>query len=88
MTASSRISSGGHSVLTIALQSEIDVMRSYFGLIVTPVDEVDGYVLTKGKHQTLKIAVVHEGDAPPRPAEPSPETRRVGLKLEHIEHTH
>jgi 4-amino-4-deoxy-L-arabinose transferase-like glycosyltransferase len=80
--------SGGQSVLTIALQSEIDVMRSYFGLIVNPVDEVDGYVLTKGKHQTLKIAVVRQGDAPPQTPKPALDTRRVGLKLEHFERAH
>ena len=28
---------------------------------MTPVDQVDGFVLTKGKSQTLQIAVVHEG---------------------------
>ena len=52
--------------LTVALPSEIAVMRKHFGLVVTPVDQVDGFVLTKGKSQTLQIAVVSEGDAPPR----------------------
>ena len=67
----------GRSVLTVALQSEIDVMRSYFGLIVTPVDEVDGYVLTKAKHQTLKIAIVRQGELH-RSLRNSPR-RRAGL---------
>ncbi len=53
---------GGRSVLTVALPSEIAVMRKHFGLVVTPVDQVDGFVLTKGKSQTLQIAVVREGD--------------------------
>jgi hypothetical protein len=75
----------GRCVLTVALQSEIDVMRSYFGLVVTPIEDVDGYVLTKGKHQTLRIAVVHQGDAPPQAPELAPDTHRVGLKLEHAE---
>ena len=52
---------GGRSVLTVALPSEIEVMRSHFGLAVTPVDQVDGFVLTKGKKQTLQLAVVREG---------------------------
>jgi 4-amino-4-deoxy-L-arabinose transferase-like glycosyltransferase len=78
----------GRSVITVALESEIDVMRSYFGLIVTPVDEVDGYVLTKGKHQTLKIAVVRQGESAPVAPELSQDTRRVGLKVEHVKRTH
>jgi 4-amino-4-deoxy-L-arabinose transferase-like glycosyltransferase len=73
---------GGRSVLTVALESEIDVMRSHFGLEVTPVDEVDGYVLTKGKHQKLQVAVVREGDGPPPNPPSNANTRRVGLKLE------
>ena len=40
---------GGRSVLTVALPSEIEVMRSQFGLVVTPVDQVEGFVLTKGQ---------------------------------------
>jgi 4-amino-4-deoxy-L-arabinose transferase-like glycosyltransferase len=78
----------GRSVLTVALPSEIDVMRRYFGLVVTPVDEVDGYVLTKGKHQTLQIAVVHQGEAPPRLPDHPSDTRRVGLKFEHVGRAH
>ena len=54
---------GGRSVLTVALASEIEVMRSHFGLIVTPVDQVEGFVLTKGKQQTLQLAVVRQGDS-------------------------
>jgi 4-amino-4-deoxy-L-arabinose transferase-like glycosyltransferase len=50
----------GRSVLTVALPSEIAVMRSHFGLEVTPVDQVEGFVLTKGKHQVLQIAVVRQ----------------------------
>jgi 4-amino-4-deoxy-L-arabinose transferase-like glycosyltransferase len=71
--------SGGRSVLTVALPSEIDVMRRHFGLIVDPVDQVDSFVLAKGKKQTLQLAVVREGTPPPLP--PSvPGIRRVGLK--------
>ncbi len=64
-TASLPILKRGRSVLTVALPSEIEVMRSQFGLVVTPVDQVDGFVLTKGKKQTLQLAVVHEADVPP-----------------------
>ena len=57
-------------------------MRSHFGLVVTPVDQVDGFVLAKGKQQTLQLAVVHEGDESHLPSAPDPNTRRIGLKLE------
>ena len=71
---------GGRSVLTVALPSEIAVMRKHFGLIVEPVDQVDGFVLSKGKSQTLQIAVVHEGgSAEPEPTS-NPNVRRIGLK--------
>jgi 4-amino-4-deoxy-L-arabinose transferase-like glycosyltransferase len=73
---------GGRSVLTVALPSEIDVMRSHFGLVVTPLDQVDGYVLTKGQQKTLQIAVVHEGDELTVPPALGPNARRIGLKLE------
>ena len=73
---------GGRSVLTVALPSEIEVMRSHFGLVVTPVDQVDGFILTKGKHKTLQIAVVHEGDKPPAPPVLDANMPRVGLKFE------
>ena len=63
----------------VALPSEIEVMRSHFGLVVTTVDQVDGFVLTKGKQQTLQLAVVHEGDVPPTPSPLDPTSRRVGL---------
>ena len=71
---------GGRSVLTVALESEIAVMRKHFGLIVTPVDQVEGFVLTKGKSQTLQIAVVREGEAPADEEPLDPNVRRVGLK--------
>jgi len=71
---------GGRSVLTVALASEIDVMRRHFGLVVTPLEQVDGFVLTKGKKQTLLVAVVRQGDEP-FVAPPSASTvRRIGLK--------
>jgi hypothetical protein len=73
---------GGHSVLTVALPSEIEVMRSHFGLVATPVDQVDGFVLTKGKWQTLQLAMVHEGDGPPAIAPRGSDSRTIGLKLE------
>jgi 4-amino-4-deoxy-L-arabinose transferase-like glycosyltransferase len=72
----------GRSVLTVALPSEIAVMRKHFGLDVTPVDQVDGFVLTKGKSQTLQIAVVREGLAPEALLPSDPSVRRVGLKEE------
>ena len=71
---------GGRSVLTVALESEIDVMRKHFGLIVNPVDHVDGFVLTKGKQQTLAVAVVRQGAAPSPTPPSTPGIRRVGLK--------
>jgi 4-amino-4-deoxy-L-arabinose transferase-like glycosyltransferase len=74
---------GGCSVLTVALPSEVEVMRNHFGLVVTPVDEVDGFILTKGQQKTLQIAVVHEGDQHGTVEPADPNTRRIGLKLEH-----
>ncbi len=72
--------SGGRSVLTVALPSEIAVMRKHFGLVVTPVDQVDGYVLTKGKKETLEVAVVRAGAEPEDEAPLPPNVRRIGLK--------
>ena len=72
---------GGRSVLTVALPSEIEVMRNHFGLVVKPVDEVNGFILTKGQQKTLQIAVVHEGDEPPVPPVLDPNARRIGLKF-------
>ena len=73
---------GGRSVLTVALPSEIAVMRKHFGLDVTLVDQVDGFVLTRGKSQTLQIAVVREGQTPTAPEPSNPNVHRVGLKEE------
>jgi 4-amino-4-deoxy-L-arabinose transferase-like glycosyltransferase len=59
------------AVLTVALPSEIQVMRSHFKLEVTPVDQVEGFVLNRGKPQVLQIAVVRRdgsrwsGELPP-----------------------
>ena len=53
----------GRSVLTVLLTSEIDVMRSHFGLDVRPLEHVECYDLTKGKRQTLHLAVVGQGDS-------------------------
>jgi 4-amino-4-deoxy-L-arabinose transferase-like glycosyltransferase len=68
------------SVLTVATSSEIDVMRRHFGLTVAPLEQVDGFVLTKGKNQSLLIAVVRQENkhvvVPPL----APNVRRVGLK--------
>jgi hypothetical protein len=57
-------------------------MRKHFGLEVTLVDEVDGFVLTKGKTQTLQIAVVREGSTPTAEQPSDLNIRRVGLKEE------
>ena len=54
---------GGRTVLTVLLANEIEVMRSHFGLDVRPIDQVDGFVLTKGKRQTLHLAAVRLGNA-------------------------
>src|SRR5262249_13626783 len=54
----------GRSVLTIALPSEIAVMRSQFGLDVTPVDQVEGFVLTKAERLVLQLAIVRQGEPP------------------------
>src|SRR5262249_7169222 len=71
---------GGRSVLTVALDSEIDVMRRHFGLVVTPIEHVDGYVLAKGKKQTLQLAVVRQADKNFVPPASASTVRRVGLK--------
>jgi len=71
---------GGRSVLTVALASEIDVMRSHFGLVVTPVEHVDGFVLAKGKKQTLWVAAVRGGDENFVPPPSTSTARTVGLK--------
>ena len=55
----------GRSVLTVLLSSEIDVMRSHFGLDVSPIEPVECYDLTKGKRQTLHLAVVRQGVSDP-----------------------
>jgi 4-amino-4-deoxy-L-arabinose transferase-like glycosyltransferase len=73
---------GGKSVLTVALPSEVEVMRSHFGLFVTPVDEVEGFIMTKGKKQTLQLAVVRERDQSIGEPALGADTRPVGLKLE------
>jgi 4-amino-4-deoxy-L-arabinose transferase-like glycosyltransferase len=54
---------GGQSVLTVALPSEIEVLRSKFGVEVTPVDQVEGLDLTKGRYRLLQFAVVRQGDS-------------------------
>jgi 4-amino-4-deoxy-L-arabinose transferase-like glycosyltransferase len=73
---------GGRSVITVALPSEIEVMRSHFGLVCTLVDQVEGFVMTKWKRQTLQLAVVREGRRPPPGAALDPNVRRVGVTLE------
>jgi 4-amino-4-deoxy-L-arabinose transferase-like glycosyltransferase len=52
---------GGRSVLTVLLQNEIEVMRDHFGLDVKPLEQIEGFWLTKGKYQSLYIAVVRQG---------------------------
>jgi 4-amino-4-deoxy-L-arabinose transferase-like glycosyltransferase len=54
---------GGRSVLTVALESDLDEIRSKFGLVLTPIDQVEGFVLSKGQQQTLQVAVVRQGDS-------------------------
>jgi 4-amino-4-deoxy-L-arabinose transferase-like glycosyltransferase len=72
---------GGRSVLTVALSSEIDVMRRHFGLVVTPLERVDGFVLNKGKKQTLLVAAVRQGDSAfVAPPSSTANMRRIGLK--------
>jgi 4-amino-4-deoxy-L-arabinose transferase-like glycosyltransferase len=73
---------GGKSVLTVALPSEIDVMRKHFGLVVEPVDQVEGFILTKGQQKTLQIAVVHGGHQSATKPSLEPNTRLIGLKVE------
>jgi 4-amino-4-deoxy-L-arabinose transferase-like glycosyltransferase len=53
---------GGRSVLTVALPSESQVMRSHFGLRVTALERIDGLVLTKGKLETFEIVMVSAGN--------------------------
>ncbi len=52
----------GRAVLTVLLSSEIEVMRSHFGLFVHLIESVECYDLTKGKRQTLHLAQVSQGD--------------------------
>jgi 4-amino-4-deoxy-L-arabinose transferase-like glycosyltransferase len=60
---------GGRSVLTVLLANEIAVMRGHFGLNVRPIEQVDGFLLTKGKRQTLYLAAVRQGDEPALPGD-------------------
>ncbi len=55
---------GGRTVATVLLDYEIPVMRSHFGLDVDVVDEIESVQLTKGKRQTLYLAVVKEAASP------------------------
>ncbi len=56
---------GGRSVLTVAADSDLENIQSKFGLSVTRVDQVEGFVLSKGQTQTLHFAVVREGESLP-----------------------
>jgi 4-amino-4-deoxy-L-arabinose transferase-like glycosyltransferase len=69
---------GGKAVLTVALPSEIEVMRSHFGLHVTPVDEVYGFVLTKWREQLFQLAVVRRADSARDGVSPPGPTARAG----------
>lgn len=69
---------GGRSVMTVLLENEIEVMRSVFGLEVTPVDQVEGPWLTKGKYHTLYIAIVRQGLLTPDDEPPAAMTARGG----------
>jgi hypothetical protein len=72
---------GDRSVLTVVLPSEAQVMRSHFGLEVTPIDQVRGFVLSKGQQHTLQLAVVRQAEAPPPSVSASPPTpRTAGLE--------
>jgi 4-amino-4-deoxy-L-arabinose transferase-like glycosyltransferase len=53
----------GRSVVTVALASDLEIIHSTFGLVVAPVDQVEGFVLSKGRKQTLQLAVVRQGDS-------------------------
>jgi 4-amino-4-deoxy-L-arabinose transferase-like glycosyltransferase len=77
----------GRSVLTVALPSQFDVMRRDFGLAVTPVDQVDGFVLNKGKRQSFQIAVVRTQEAGLAGASSSPisSARAPSLKQTRVE---
>jgi hypothetical protein len=77
---------GGQSVLTVVLPSEAEVMRTHFRLSVTPVDQVTGFVLTKGKLRTLQLAVVRQADSrPPDGSASTPTARTAGLKQTIVE---
>jgi hypothetical protein len=73
---------GGRSVATVLLDFEIPVMRSHFGLDVDVVDEVEGYRLTKGKKQTLYLAMVKEAASPTADERPDIATSRAGSREE------
>jgi 4-amino-4-deoxy-L-arabinose transferase-like glycosyltransferase len=56
---------GGRAVLTVGLESDFEKIRAKHGLTVTPVDQVEGFVFTKGQKQTLVVAVVKKDESPP-----------------------
>jgi len=71
----------GRSVLTVALESDLEIVRSKYGLSVTPVDQVEGFVLSKGQQQTLQLAVVRQVDSLP-PASSSSVSAAIGNRPE------
>jgi 4-amino-4-deoxy-L-arabinose transferase-like glycosyltransferase len=75
---------GGRSLMTVALPSEIDVLRSHFGLLVKPVDQVDGFIWSKWKQQTLQFALVRQGDKPYVTHSAKPEAHPVATKQERV----
>jgi hypothetical protein len=59
-------------------------MRSHFGLVVNPVDKVDGLVWAKGQLRTLELAVVREGTGPPAAQFLKSDTSETGPRSERV----
>jgi hypothetical protein len=53
---------GDRSILTVVLPSEAEVMREKLGLSVRVLEEVDGFMLAKGKQHTFQLAMVKCGE--------------------------
>ncbi len=63
---------GGRSVLTVAMDSDLENIQSKFGLSVTRVDQVEGFVLSKGQTQTLQLRRCSGGRVACRPLRQRP----------------
>jgi 4-amino-4-deoxy-L-arabinose transferase-like glycosyltransferase len=56
---------GGRSMITVIDSDEIEVIRKKYGFTMTPIEEFDAYVLSKGTRPRLMIAIMSKNDQPP-----------------------